>query len=48
MPFAPSLWTIMSMAMFFATLGGGMSSAFGEGIAMSITGADETDPGIQA
>jgi RsiW-degrading membrane proteinase PrsW (M82 family) len=50
--FEPEPWWLLICAFIwgalFATLGGGMSSAFGEGIAMSITGADESDPGIQA
>ncbi|HSQ65663.1 MAG TPA: PrsW family intramembrane metalloprotease [Polyangiaceae bacterium] len=50
--FEPEPWWLLSLAFFwgalFATLGGGVSSAVGEGVAMAVTGAPENADGIQA
>ncbi len=50
--FEPEPWWLLACAFvwgaFFATLGGGISSAIGEAVAASITGAADKDPGIDA
>jgi RsiW-degrading membrane proteinase PrsW (M82 family) len=50
--FEPEPWWLLICAFLwgalFATIGGGLSSAIGEGIAMAATGAPESDEGIQA
>jgi protease PrsW len=50
--FEPEPWWLLAVAFFwgalFATLGGGLSSAVGEGVAMAVTGAPENADNIQA
>ncbi len=50
--FEPEPWWLLGCAFvwgaLFATFGGGISSAIGEGVAMGVTGAPSTDPQIQA
>jgi RsiW-degrading membrane proteinase PrsW (M82 family) len=50
--FEPEPWWLLICAFLwgalFATVGGGMSSAVGEGVAMAMTGAPADDPDIQA
>jgi RsiW-degrading membrane proteinase PrsW (M82 family) len=50
--FEPEPWWLLICAFiwgaFFATLGGGISSAIGEAVAASVTGAADKDPSIDA
>ena len=50
--FEPEPWWLLACAFiwgaFFATLGGGISSAIGEAVARGMTGAADHDPGIDA
>jgi RsiW-degrading membrane proteinase PrsW (M82 family) len=50
--FEPEPWWLLACAFiwgaFFATLGGGISSAIGEAVARAMTGAADHDPGIDA
>ncbi|HEY1959046.1 MAG TPA: PrsW family intramembrane metalloprotease [Polyangiaceae bacterium] len=50
--FEPEPWWLLICAFLwgalFATLGGGLSSAVGEGVAMAVTGAPANDVGIQS